>query len=64
MKVLYGRLVKCNHCTGWVDLLVQEFAWEREGEVDNYYHTHCWFEKYRKEATDEDRNNPLIDDPD
>lgn len=39
------RFKKCEHCHGWVDLLVQEFAFERE----KVYHLECFEEKLKQE---------------
>lgn len=50
------RYVNCEHCTGRIDLFVQDFAWNKEGDADHYFHVECWFEKYGKEA--EGENSP------
>lgn len=59
MKKLFNRLAKCEHCQGWIDLSVQEFAWEQ----DSFYHTYCWFEIYRKEAEGVNRPDSSYDTP-
>jgi hypothetical protein len=57
MEKLFGQLVKCSHCTGWIDLRVQEFAWERFDNDDLFYHTYCWLEIYGRPAAGENRGN-------
>lgn len=43
MDKLFGHLVKCEHCTGWIDTDVQDFAFEG----DDFYHAYCYAEIVR-----------------